>query len=89
MISFTLFARNLLLLLEAALELAIYFTVRRTTNAGWVLLDSVITLILAMLIWVRWPSSSVAGNWHLDGRQPDLQRNFAADVVILEFGGIP
>jgi uncharacterized membrane protein HdeD (DUF308 family) len=45
--------------LEAALELAIYFTVRRTTNAGWVLLDSVVTLILAMLIWVRWPSSSV------------------------------
>ena len=57
-ISFTLLLA-IFLLLEAALELAIYFTVRRTTNAGWVLLDSVITLILAMLIWVHWPSSSV------------------------------
>ena len=47
------------LLVEAGLELALYFSLRRTANAGWILLDSVITLILALLIWGQWPSSAV------------------------------
>jgi uncharacterized membrane protein HdeD (DUF308 family) len=47
------------LLLEAALETALYFQVRRAVNAGWVLFDAIVTLILAILIWSQWPSSSL------------------------------
>ena len=46
------------LLIEAALETALYFAIRRRTKAGWVLFDAVITLALAIFIWAQWPSSS-------------------------------
>jgi len=46
------------LLIEAALETAIYFTIRRRTKAGWVLFDAIVTLVLAIFIWAQWPSSS-------------------------------
>jgi len=47
------------LLIEAALETALYFQVRRAINAGWILFDAIVTLILAILIWSQWPSSSL------------------------------
>jgi uncharacterized membrane protein HdeD (DUF308 family) len=46
------------LLVEAALEIALYFNIRRRVNAGWVLVDAIITLVLAILIWAAWPFSS-------------------------------
>ncbi len=46
------------LFIEAGLETALYFTIRKKTNAGWVLLDAIVTLILAIMIWAQWPSSS-------------------------------
>jgi uncharacterized membrane protein HdeD (DUF308 family) len=47
------------LLIEAALEFVLYFNIRRRVNAAWVLVDAVITLLLGILIWARWPFSSV------------------------------
>jgi uncharacterized membrane protein HdeD (DUF308 family) len=47
------------LLIEAALEFVLYFNVRRRVNAVWVLVDAIITLLLGILIWARWPFSSV------------------------------
>jgi uncharacterized membrane protein HdeD (DUF308 family) len=47
------------LLIEAALETALYFSIRRAVNAGWVLFDAIVTLVLAILIWSQWPSSSL------------------------------
>ena len=47
------------LLIEAALEIALYFSIRRKVNAGVVLLDAIITLLLGILIWAQWPFSSV------------------------------
>ena len=47
------------LLIEAALETALYFQVRGKVNAGWVLFDALVTLVLAILIWSQWPSSSL------------------------------
>lgn len=47
------------LLIEAGLETALYFQVRRSINAGWVLFDAIVTLILAILIWSQWPSSAL------------------------------
>ena len=47
------------LLIEAVLEFILYFNIRGRVNAGWVLVDAFITLILGILIWARWPSSSI------------------------------
>ena len=47
------------LLIEAALEFVLYFKIRGRVNAGWVLFDAIITLLLGILIWARWPFSSV------------------------------
>jgi len=47
------------LLFEGVLELVFYFRIRRTAHAEWILFDGVITLILGILIWAQWPSSSV------------------------------
>jgi uncharacterized membrane protein HdeD (DUF308 family) len=47
------------LLFEGILEIALYFGIRRVRHAGWVLFDGIVTLILGLLIWAQWPSSSV------------------------------
>ena len=47
------------LLIEAALETALYFQLRRAINAGWILFDAIVTLIFAILIWSQWPSSAL------------------------------
>jgi uncharacterized membrane protein HdeD (DUF308 family) len=47
------------LLIEAVLEVVLYFNIRGRGNAGWVLVDAFITLLLGILIWVHWPSSSI------------------------------
>jgi uncharacterized membrane protein HdeD (DUF308 family) len=47
------------LLIEAGLETALYLSLRRTANAGWILFDAIVTLVLAILIWAQWPSSSL------------------------------
>ena len=46
------------LLIEAALEFVLYFSIRRKVNAGGVLLDGIITLLLGILIGAQWPFSS-------------------------------
>lgn len=47
------------LLFEGVLELALYSRIRRVRHTGWVLFDGIVTLILGILIWMQWPSSSV------------------------------
>jgi uncharacterized membrane protein HdeD (DUF308 family) len=47
------------LLVEGVVEIFFYFKIRGTANAGWVLFDGIVTLILGFLIWRRWPTSSV------------------------------
>ncbi|HEY6070680.1 MAG TPA: DUF308 domain-containing protein, partial [Chthoniobacterales bacterium] len=47
------------LLMEAVFETALYFQVRDRVNAGWILFDAIVTLILAILVWSQWPSSSI------------------------------
>jgi uncharacterized membrane protein HdeD (DUF308 family) len=46
------------LLLEAILEFVLGFTLRSLPGSGWLLFDGVVTLILAVMIWRTWPSSS-------------------------------
>ena len=47
------------LLIEAVLEFVLYFNIRTGRDAGWVLVDAFITLLLGILIWAHWPSSSI------------------------------
>jgi len=43
---------------EAISDIAGYFFFRKINGSGWVLLDGIITLLLAVMIWRHWPSSS-------------------------------
>jgi uncharacterized membrane protein HdeD (DUF308 family) len=44
---------------EGVMDLVAYFQNRNTAGSGWILVDGVITLILGLLVWRQWPSSSL------------------------------
>lgn len=46
------------LFMEAVMELILSFRLRPLPGSNWLLIDGIITLILAVLIWGSWPSSS-------------------------------
>jgi uncharacterized membrane protein HdeD (DUF308 family) len=46
------------LFLEAILEFTLGLTLRPRPGSGWLLFDGIVTLILAVMIWRTWPSSS-------------------------------
>jgi uncharacterized membrane protein HdeD (DUF308 family) len=46
------------LFLEAILEFVLGFTIRPLPGSGWLLFDGIVTLILAVMIWRMWPSST-------------------------------
>jgi uncharacterized membrane protein HdeD (DUF308 family) len=46
------------LLLEAILEFVLGFKLRPLPGSGWLIFDGIVTLILAVMIWRTWPSSS-------------------------------
>jgi uncharacterized membrane protein HdeD (DUF308 family) len=46
------------LFVEGVLDLLMSFLLRRMPGSNWILFDGVITLILAMMIWRTWPSST-------------------------------
>jgi uncharacterized membrane protein HdeD (DUF308 family) len=50
------FAVAIYLFVEGILELMLAFQLR--TGTGWLVLDGVVTLVLAAMIWSTWPSSS-------------------------------
>jgi uncharacterized membrane protein HdeD (DUF308 family) len=43
---------------EAVLEFILAFRLRPLPGSGWLFLDGIITLILAIMIWRTWPASS-------------------------------
>jgi len=46
------------LFVEGVLELILSFSLRPLPGSNWLLIDGIVTLILAILIWRSWPSSS-------------------------------
>ena len=51
-------ALALYLFFEAILEFILSFMLRPVPGTGWLLFDGIVTLILAVMIWRMWPSSS-------------------------------
>jgi uncharacterized membrane protein HdeD (DUF308 family) len=48
-----------LFLIEGVLDIVLFFRMRSTQGSSWVLIDGIVTLLLGLLIYVQWPSSSV------------------------------
>ncbi len=48
-----------IIFVRAILEFMAYFRSRGEHGSGWLLVNGIITLLLAVLIWLHWPSSSV------------------------------
>jgi uncharacterized membrane protein HdeD (DUF308 family) len=46
------------LFVEGILEFVLWFQLRTTAGKGWLMLDGVVTLLLAAMIWSTWPSSA-------------------------------
>ena len=47
-----------LFLIEGILNIALFFQVRSVQGSSWLLLDGIITLLLGLMIYLQWPSSS-------------------------------
>jgi uncharacterized membrane protein HdeD (DUF308 family) len=47
-----------LFLIEGILNIVLFFKMRSMRGSGWVLIDGVITLLLGLMIYMQWPSSS-------------------------------
>ncbi len=52
------FALAVYLFIEAVLEFVLAYRLRPAPCSGWLAVDGVITLILAVLIWRTWPSNT-------------------------------
>src|SRR5947207_2837748 len=46
------------LLIEGVLEFVLSFQLRPAPGSGWLLVDGIVTLLLAVMIWSTWPSSA-------------------------------
>jgi uncharacterized membrane protein HdeD (DUF308 family) len=47
-----------LFLIEGVLDIILFFKMRPAGGASWVLVDGIITLLLGLMIYTQWPSSS-------------------------------
>jgi len=47
-----------LFLIEGVLDIILFFKMRPARGTGWVLVDGIITLLLGLMIYMQWPSSS-------------------------------
>ena len=47
-----------LFLVEGILNIALFFQVRSIQGSSWLLIDGIITLLLGLMIYLQWPSSS-------------------------------
>lgn len=49
-----------LFLVEGILDIALFFKMRAVGGSRWILIDGIVTLLLGLMIYLHWPSSS---NW--------------------------
>jgi uncharacterized membrane protein HdeD (DUF308 family) len=48
-----------LFLIEGVFDIVLFFKMRSVRGSNWVLIDGIITLLLGLLIYEQWPSSSI------------------------------
>ena len=48
-----------LFLVEGILNIVLFFKMRSMQGSSWVLFDGIITLLLGLMIYMQWPSSSI------------------------------
>jgi uncharacterized membrane protein HdeD (DUF308 family) len=48
-----------LFLIEGILDVILFFNMRPMRGSFWVLVDGIITVLLGLMIYLHWPSSSV------------------------------
>jgi uncharacterized membrane protein HdeD (DUF308 family) len=48
-----------LFLIEGILDIIMFFKMRSTQGSSWVLIDGIVTVVLGLLIYAHWPSSSI------------------------------
>jgi uncharacterized membrane protein HdeD (DUF308 family) len=53
------FALAVFFVIEGVFDLVAYFQSRQAARSGWILFDGIVTLILGILVWRQWPSSSL------------------------------
>ena len=56
--AFTL-ALAIFFVIEGVMDLVAYFQARAMSGSGWILFDGIVTLILGVLVWRQWPSSTL------------------------------
>jgi uncharacterized membrane protein HdeD (DUF308 family) len=49
-----------LFLVEGVFDIAMFFQMRAVGGSSWILVDGIVTLLLGLMIFLQWPSSS---NW--------------------------
>jgi len=47
-----------LFLIEGILDIVLFFRMRAVGGSNWVLVDGIVTLVLGLMIYMQWPSSS-------------------------------
>jgi uncharacterized membrane protein HdeD (DUF308 family) len=47
-----------LFLVEGILNIVLFFRIRSVQRSSWILIDGIITLLLGLMIYAQWPSSS-------------------------------
>lgn len=47
-----------LFLVEGILDIVLFFKMRSLQGSSWMLIDGIVTLLLGLMIYVQWPSSS-------------------------------
>jgi uncharacterized membrane protein HdeD (DUF308 family) len=57
LVSFTI-VLGVVFLVEGILQVIAFFAIRKLPGAGWSLFDGIVTILLAVLILVHWPSSA-------------------------------
>ncbi len=53
------FALAVFFVVEGVFDLVAYFQSRSAAGSGWILFDGIVTLLLGLLVWRQWPSSSL------------------------------
>jgi hypothetical protein len=70
-----------LFLVEGILNIALFFKVRSVQGSRWFLIDGIITLLLGLMIYAQWPSSSAWAIGTLGRREHDHERRYAGDAI--------